>query len=615
MLISQVQYPGVLSCLRATMVDGQGIMPGRATLTCSAKAVGTVAAVGDLTFSDGTNTVTWPGCRVANVRGSGGGGEGATLSILIEDARWQWSLSQISGRYNVPAEYFATVPLVPVPGIQQGNQNFVQVPIPPGEQPIRPETAKTAQELATLCLKAMKVANFNVSALDPKSYPSVEWDCEVPARALQALAERYGCRIVYRKDTNSVVLVKEGVGVPLPDGPQLYECPSLTPKPLPKRIVLRSAYIKYQMRFGLDAVGMEFDGSWRPLDQLSYRPPGGWTGSGPGSFAGLSYFYSHPNALPGTRTAQDAIALANAYVYRAYRVSSFRADGRGVLRIPQDGGTKDRVDYLKQVYLLPNKAQVTSDDLGRHSPAPAQVFGRHTPPMGNGLRNPALTYAQTNAGTEVVVPFSVDPEHALIIFAQPVFAFKEVPPGAVYEWHPAEIVLETACHMADKSDGDGPWQFRRREFGQTLAGGLSDLFQYVVKEELLATNVAAYGSGNTLIKTAYNDADLQGRANYYIAGEILKLTPDAADTRTYCGVVPAFPDGALQQVSTEFAAGDDTKPSTTISRNTEHDPVLPTYAGRRQREEADLSATGRAKERQSLLARIAKADGGGQVPG
>lgn len=606
MLITDVQYPGINGILSAQAVISQGISPGRATITTPASTIGTLDPIGDLSMSDGSNTVVWAGCRVAHFAFAGGSGQAPTATILLEDFRWKWSGGQISGRYNVPAEYFNTVPLISFPGSTDfANQNFTQVPFPPEEQPIRPETAKTARELCELCLKAMGVKEYDVSPIDPKSYPSVEWDSEVPARALQSLVERYGCRVVPNPTTGAVAICKEGFGTLLPDGAFLFDSPSLTPKPVPKVVNVRTGYIRYQMRFALEMVLMEFDGSWKPADQVSYRPKGGWTGY----VTAQNLVDTEMPNLPAGRTMFDAQAIAGAYLYRAYRVSLTKADGKGVLRIPADGGEKDRCDFHKQIYLLPNKVQVTKDDLNRHSPAPAQVFGRHTNNWSRGLANPVILYDLTTADTEVIMPFSIDSEHAIIIFAQPVYAFKT--DGKVY---PAEIVLETACHFAGKDFGPDPWQFRRRTYSRNIPEGLSDLPSYVVKNELLATSVAEYSTDNTLSKVTENNRDLQPRADYYLNGEVLKLATDAAQTRTYSGVVQVYPDGLIQQVSIEFAAGDKNKPATTASAGTEHSVYLPNYEGRRLREEADLRSATRDADTRAAHDRQQKEDAAGFNP-
>lgn len=604
MLVTQVAYPGLGGILSAQAVDSQGIAPARATITCAASAVGTVAPVGDFSFSDGVTTITWPECRVANVAAAGGSGQGPTLTILLEDARWKWSGGQISGRFNVPAEYTNTVPLVTFAGQAQfGNQDFTQVPIPPEEQPIRPETAKSAQQLCILCLKAMGVVNYDVSPIDAKSYPSVEWDSEVPARALQSLVERYGCRVVYRKDQNKVYICKEGIGQPLPDGPFLYDAPSLTPKPVPSRIVVRSAPIRYQRRFVCEWVMPEFDGSWRPANDVSYAPyPNGvpdWTLTGPNG--GL--FAPQLTKLPGNRNHFDANAIAGAWMYRAYRITNKTVDGNDVKFPNHAGAMTERFDYVKQVFLLPHQVQVTTDDLKRHSPAPAQAFGRHTRWHACGLLNPATVddIEATGDTTEIVMPFTIDPEHGVIIFAQPVYLFDD---GKNL---PASVRLLTSCHFAPKTN----WQWRRKDFSIVVPGGLSNLTTYAIKNELLYTMTMGYDS-DQFHETGFKDnlADQQKRAEKYLQGELTRLTPDAADTRTYCGVLAAFPDGAIQQVTTEFAAGDRTKPATTVSVNTEHSTYLPNYQGRRIREEADLAASAKRREQEDHDARNQKGDVG-----
>jgi hypothetical protein len=456
---------------------------------------------------------------------------------------------------------------------------------------------------------------WDVTAIDPKAYPAVEWDFENPARALQALAERFGCRVVYRWDTDSVLLARQGVGGPLPQGSVLYDSPSITPKPVPKKIIVASDYIRYQMRFNLEPVGMEFDGSWKPIDQLSYRPKDGWRmqGNGPPSFGAIAP--GNLPGLPGNRKYQDAQALAQAYIYRAYRVALTGADGNGKLKIPADGTKDDECTYHKQLILLPNMAQVTQDDLHRRTPAPARVMGRHTPLLGYGFLNPIRLYERTDIDTEVRVPFSIDREHAIIMFSQYVYAYKPIPVAdggsgsdSNRAFYPAEIVLETACHFADNKT----FQLRRRDFSLDVPGGLSPQPLYVVKEQLQATNVATYlPATNELPKCDDNDSDIKPRADYYLRGELAKFVTDAAETTKYSGVAPIAPDGLISQVSVQFAKGDKNCPSTTASANTEHSVYQPTYEGRRLREEADLRPQASLAEQRAKLDRIRKFDGGG----
>lgn len=579
------RYPGITAVLSGHAVCAQGISPGLADIVVPANAPLAPAEVGDLSITDGSQTVTWRNCRVADVAFSTNGGR-PVARILLQDARWKWHGGKISGRYNVPAEYRQTVPILEEMAPRQGNQNYTQVPIPPGEEPIRPETAKTARELCELCLKAMGVQQYDASQIDDKAYPSAEWDAANPAVAMQELAERYGCRVVFRPDDESVTLCREGIGAELPDGPLMLDAPDLKPKPRPKKLVVLTAPIKDQQRFALEPVGEDFDGSIKHIDQLSYKPVAGWPAAGmPPTFNGLIGQDFNPG-LPGQRTVFDAQALASRWVYRAYRVALTAANGKGVLRVPANGGEKDRVDYHKQIILLPMQAEVGRDDINRRSPAPAKVFGRHTPPPnrinvfganGVGVKNPIQTYEQTTKQTEVLVPFDVDAEHCLIVLSEYLYAFKN---GEV---HPAEIVLQTACYTADRET----WQIRRHEFSRDVPGGLDDKPFYTIRDDVFYIRGATYDDDNGLSTSWTNRPEVQPRADYYLAGELAKLVPDAGRTRTYCGIVPVWPDGAIQQVTWEIGPSN-SQPATTASRNTEHSVYLPPYQGRRQQEAADL---------------------------
>jgi hypothetical protein len=630
-LVSECQYPGLGPFYTAFYCNSQGVAPGRAIITAPASPAAplALAPIGDLTLSDGTTAVLATRCRVASVTFSVNEGK-VTAIIALDDRRWEWyETGQVSGRYNVPAEYRRTVPLADDPNFAPpGNQNFTQVPVPPGEEPIRPETAKSARQLCELCLKAMGCQSYDVSAVDDKAYPSVEWDAERPALALQALAERFGCRVVYRNDTDSLVLCKQGVGAPLPDGPLLMDSVGLTVKALPKKVSLLTAPIKYQVRLALEAVGFDFDGVWRPINLLSYAPQpgtptGGWeTVCGPPSVE-----LPATVKLPGSRTLIDAQELARAYVYRAYRVALTRAEGMEVLRIPPDGKEKDkekdRIDYHKQVILLPNQVEVGKDDLKRRSPRPAQVFGRYS--VLRGANNMAAEYYKTTKQTELRVPFSIDAEHAIIIFSNYVYAWKQVddagtpnsgkdldPKLTKFAAFPAELVLQTAVMVADRDT----WQLRRKEFSRDVPGGVGDTPRYVVREEVLYAEGATYADDNSINTTWNNRPEVQPRVDFYLAGEVLKLVPDESKGRAYCGIRnDVFPDGAIQQVTWEVGGGSNDKPCTVASRNTEHSVYLGNYARRRQQEDGDLSEGDRSRERRAAAERAAREFVGPPRPG
>lgn len=574
-LFGTISYPGVDDIfIDATYVCSQGITPGQVTVSIGIPASGipTIAENADLTISDGSQSLVIRDCKVANLAAQAGGG-GQTATLTIEDRRWRWRGGQISGRYNVIAEQQHTVPLIPLPGQPIGNQPPPPPPDQKGEEPIRPETKKKAPDLAKLCLKAMGETHYDIAALDTEATPTVEWDVANPAQALQQLVEDLGCRVIYQPDSDMVLIAKQGTGADLPGGVVLATAPSLKPKPRPKNVRMYGARKKWQMRFALEAVGMDFDGGWRPIDKLSYKPTiaGGWQATSPPGFG---------NIEAGSRTKPDAVALAKQWVYRVYRIRETGADGEGKLLIPPDGKGKEFEKKIRQVRLLPNKVQVTRDDLKRKTIAPAACYGRHSPKLSN-LTPLARAWADTDSTTEVKVPFTIDAEHQIIVFAEYVYSVKD--DGRFY---PAEIVLECACEVTDNDTH----QFVRWYREQRVPDGIAEQPHVFVREDVQWEAVATYDDElGDLESVDDNEPLIRPRADYYLNAEVLRFATDEAGDDHYPGIRPDIqPDGAIQQVTYSVGGGRLDNPSTRASRNTEHVTYLPTYRQRRVNEEVNF---------------------------
>ncbi len=116
-LISIASFPGATSIQTAAYTLTHGISPGMGTIVCNPGV--SPQAVGNLTFSDGTRTVTIPNCRVDS-----GSFElsrsGKTVNLRVFDRRWMWQYGEISGHYNDPVPRIADVPKIQT--VVSGNQ-------------------------------------------------------------------------------------------------------------------------------------------------------------------------------------------------------------------------------------------------------------------------------------------------------------------------------------------------------------------------------------------------------------------------------------------------------------------------------------------------------------
>ena len=222
------------------------------------------APEGDLEITDGNESVVIPGCKIDSLQIEQNE-SGTIWSLAFSDRRWRWrDLGAVSGCYNQLDPHGKLVPW----------------------------TIRSPTELAILCLEALGEINYvlNLPAgLDSSAglitsflpnglnfpltgtNPLINWDA-VPPAALQQLADQFGCRIVYQLSTDSVLVTPAGIGAVLPPGSLARQGPSLKDPGTPDAVGVTGAPTRYQVRLHLQPVGEEWDGSYRPIDDLSYAP-------------------------------------------------------------------------------------------------------------------------------------------------------------------------------------------------------------------------------------------------------------------------------------------------------------------------------------------------------
>ncbi|HEY1191394.1 MAG TPA: hypothetical protein VGE74_27415 [Gemmata sp.] len=275
-------WPGVLAVESCTGTVSHGITPATFVLTTYPQAAAPLA-FGDLLISDGGRTVALRGCKLDAVSGRAGP-DGQTFVLTILDRRWRWRTGAISGRYNQLDTRGKLVPW----------------------------TIRSPRELAELCLKAMGETNYEVrlpegltsaAGKDYKRFlelgenfpqslanPPVAWDFTPPAEALARLAEYYGCRVIYQPLADRVLVAPLGTGPVLPEGFCEAIAPSVDGPETPSAVAVAGAPVRIQMRLLLEPVGKEWDGSYRPVNELSYAPQAGgrvqiatvtWSGTAP----------------------------------------------------------------------------------------------------------------------------------------------------------------------------------------------------------------------------------------------------------------------------------------------------------------------------------------------
>ncbi len=269
-------WPGVISVVSCSYTTSHGISPGSATLTILPQD-NFPDETGTLVIGDGEGKIVLPDCKIDGLSVQMGDG-GFVWCLRIVDRRWKWTgLGQVSGNYNM---------------------------LDPHAK-LRPWSIQSPTELAKLCLDAMGETGYTID-LPPgltsdigKDFgrrnppwigvipvtgtnPPVVWTQDPPAQALQNLVEQFGRHVIYQWRTNSILIAipgqsSGGAGVtssggPLPDGSIARESPSISAPETPSGVAVAGAPTRYQGRFRLEAVGEDWDGSYRAINQLSYAP-------------------------------------------------------------------------------------------------------------------------------------------------------------------------------------------------------------------------------------------------------------------------------------------------------------------------------------------------------
>ncbi len=261
-----MSFPGLTEYLLSGQFTLQhGISPSIATFNCAPVPSNKIVENGTLDFRFGTVRITFPGCKIDKIDVYKNEDGLERWSVAILDRRWKWKFAgEVSGRWNV----------------RNGE-------ILAGQNKIVKETAKSAKELAEICLDAMGEQRYDTSEFPKDVFPEVEWDLTNAADALAQLCDKFGFRVVLEIN-DRVALRKVGVGRQIPivgDETQLNV--TLDPPERPEKLKFAGGPDRYQYDLELECVLRDFDGKWKPINELSYAPKDGagrvlW---GPGGFS------------------------------------------------------------------------------------------------------------------------------------------------------------------------------------------------------------------------------------------------------------------------------------------------------------------------------------------
>ncbi len=570
-------YPGLRGFKSADYTVSHGVTPGVVTIKYVAAdetaAANAIEPTGDCTFTDGQRSFTLKDCVAAAL--SRDREEGDVWTLTLQDRRWKWQFGGIDGRYN-----------------ERDNAGK-----------IRKETRLTVWEMASRLLEAMGEADADLGDLpEPdadEELPAVDWAGENPAKALADLADLFSCRVVFRPVLNKVIIAYAGNGAELPDAGYTNYVPGMSKPVRPKEIEFVSAPVVFVAALRLaDAMGEELDGSLRPIDDLSYKPAGGWGRVGVPYFDGLTLTAAW--AARG-KTIKDCIAAAQKSVFRYYKLAP-SADLAGPFDLPglTDVAPELKVTEAWQVVPLDSLIDTERDETRALYTDPPKVCGEHYAGAGN-------YWVNSDVKAPVLGGFTIDSARGLVVFNRfiyrinattiPIGLFGGVVPAG--EKGPASLVLVTSYCVRDPKTAQ-LLRYRKRVLVDET---LDTPPRIVMRDDIQLAYACDFPKeGWTVVNRRDNLAEVDRAAHAVINPILDEYNRIVPESYSYPRLMLIDPDGAVSQVTWSVSGGVSTK----ASRNGEHSRYVPPYKVQRgkERSKADM------ERGQSALSEALKIFGG-----
>ena len=451
---------------------------------------------------------------------------GQSLYAVVLDRRWRWKWRLISGRYNIRRT----------------------------DGTIEPDTQKTPQELAGLLFAAMGEPSADVTALPNDGFPQVIWNYSRSNLELAQLCHSRGCDVSFNTLTNSFGIVRLGIGNPAVTGIDTESVSySVDPPQAPDEILGLLDETLYQSMFELEAVGKDTDGTWQPIDDLSYAPAD-WA---------KETDIDHFSFLDEDPVAQ---ALARATVYKAYRIKNF-ADGTLTIT-----GRPLSLSAIAQALPL-NRVMLDTyqDAMGVLRPKPYQISGIYVPDGDPPADVNVEDITIYDGGS------SLNRAAGIVTFDRRMYMIENEEP------QPAELYLTTSFGVRHLTTHEF-------DFGVVSYGpGGPNQMPFQIPELAFRHYVTWDVSGDVPTPTGYTDnrAVVTQEATSILAGIAAQFAVSSGSVVVYRSVVPIITDGVVRQV--QYIANMGRGATTVAYNNYELAPTMPRRVDRENYAQARLT--------------------------
>jgi hypothetical protein len=487
-------------------------------------------------------TLTFGGC-CATESYVDNNGSSPRLVIWLEDRRWKWEFTEIVGRYNVR---------------ESQTENAIKY-------------EKTPQQLVALLATAMG-ETIDATALPNDARPYVDWRNSRCDTELADILHALGCDIAPDLNTGNWVVVKIGAGEAFPSEPTVeHASAGVTIPKTPERIRAIGGNVRYQCAFGTEAVGLDTDGKWKKINDLSYKPGSGWLDEDPELFDGVTGTYT--DLATGETLQERDLALAT--VYRNYRIRSV-VNGGGANNLNPPGfadavaaGAPDIEEIGQLLPLLSVINETYLDVDGQRRPKRPYLFGTWFADfVGTKEGGTDVVDADGNiANASMYDGFSLDLETGIISFPRPLVSFSSV----TGKFHAADPLLFAVC------EADWVGLNTKVYYGLTRdkdGVGSPTRVLSIHRPEVILKYRRRWDVGGAELITASNKTSVDAELGYYLDALEDSFIDQTAATATYRDLLLVNLDGAIEQVQWSIGADGTT---TRVARNTQIYPYLSDY--------------------------------------
>jgi len=517
-MFENISFPGISDPIRLCATRTVGMSPpGVALLWAPPQAVS--SSIGNLTFGINETDITWTDALIdsSNTQATM---QGQFQLFVIHDRRWRHQKHHVTGAFNIRED----------------------------DSSIDPSTEKTLPELVQWLFLQIN-ESVDVSAIDSTEKPHVSWDRESFPHAVDDLLESRGY-VATLTTSNVYKIYKVGVGASFyDDGDLVYLSNSVDPPELPYKLTGVCARTRIQSKLKCRPVGLDNDRSVKPVDDLSYKPAGGWDNVDMETFASI------------TDPIDRELALQS--VGRWYMIES-QADGT------HTGGEYSMDSIRREIPvredLVESNINPFVHEFSNKAFVEANYFDDFTNPP-TGENNPDFTLVQD-------VNWQILTDVGMVVFDSPIRYAEGSIDSRVMKF--AEVYLTTSYSPTDSTLNLKD----RYEVDRFLGGTGKDILQMT---SLRRTLICNYGEDHiTISSITDNYATIDSQANILLSHAVNRYATLNGQTLKYRGIKNYNVDGIVRQVIWECAVNTETPFATTVSINMEGDPRL-ISTGRRAR--------------------------------